>query len=117
MNIDADIRRLKSQVLALRRKLARPIAQLVIQRMADELCLEWSCATAQQQPPPDPPTFIFRLARAGLRLPTFTAGSRYLTSCIDEGTEPLPERILRALLPWATPYPPPAYAGDGSPTA
>ena len=37
-----NISQLQSRVRALRRKLVRPRARLLIQRLADEVCLEWA---------------------------------------------------------------------------
>ena len=95
MNISA----LQSRVRALRRQLALPGARLILQRMADDLCLEWSCAQADGRPLPDPHAFILRTAKAGFRLPSFTAVFRYLERCRAENQPPDPQRLLRTLLP------------------
>ena len=96
---------IRSQIYALKRKLARPLAQLALQRMSEELALEWGRAEVDRQPMPDPHPFVLRVVDAGFRLPTFTQVMRYLYRCREEARAPPPEDLLRALLPWATPYP------------
>ncbi len=96
MNIDA----LRSRVRALQRKLALPRAQLVLQRMADELCQEWSCAQAEAQLIPHPQAFVRHVAKAGFRLPSFSAVVRYLERCRSETRLPDSLHLLRTLLPW-----------------
>ena len=44
---------LKSETRRLQRKLARPLAQVAIQRMSQELCYEWSCALFEKELLPD----------------------------------------------------------------
>ena len=53
MSLSSEINGLRSRVRALKRKLARPLAELRLQRMAGELCLEWTCAQADRQPFPN----------------------------------------------------------------
>ena len=55
------LQEIRSNIRSIRRKLARPSAQLIIQRMADDLSQEWSRAKADRQPLPDPRTFIIRV--------------------------------------------------------
>ena len=49
---------LQARVRSLRRKLALPYAQLMVQRMADNLCSEWSRAQVENQPTPSPQAFV-----------------------------------------------------------
>ena len=100
-----NISQLRSRIRALRRKLVRPRAQLLIQRLADELCLEWACGQADQKPLPDTNAFVRRVAEAGFRLHTLTAAARYLNSHRSENRPPESIDIVRALLPWARPIP------------
>ncbi len=95
---------IKSEIRRLQRKLARPLAQVAIQRMSQELCDEWSCALIEKEPLPDAQPFIQRVVRAGYRLSTFTSVSRYLNGCRNDGEAPLLKPLLRALLPWAMPH-------------
>ena len=92
---------LRARIRSLRRKLARPYAQVVVQPMADDFCVEWHCAQANRQPTPSAQSFVRRVAQAGLRLRTFTAAAIYIENCAVERREPTPPRLLRALLPWA----------------
>ena len=96
-----NISQLQSRVRALKRRLARPRAQLLIQRLAEEVCLEWSCAAADHKPLPDTNAFVRRVAKAGFRLSTFMAAARYLNNCRSEDRLPESIDIVRALLPWA----------------
>ena len=91
---------LRARIRTLRRRLARPYAQVVVQPMADDFCVEWHCAQANRLPTPSAQSFVRRVAQAGLRLRTFTAAAIYLERCASERREPSPPRLLRALLPW-----------------
>ena len=95
---------IKSEIRRLQRKLARPLAQVAIQRMSQELCDEWSRALFEEEPLPDAQPFIQRVVKAGFRLSTFTSASRYLNGCRSHGEAPLLKPLLRALLPWAMPH-------------
>ena len=95
---------IKSEIRRLQRKLARPLAQIAIQRMSQELCDEWSCSLFEKEPLPEAQPFIQRVVKAGYRLSTFTSVSRYLNGCRNDGEAPLLKPLLRALLPWAVPY-------------
>ena len=96
---------IRSQVLALKRKLARPLAQLALQRMSEELALEWGRAEVDRQPMPDPHPFVLRVVEAGYLLSTFTQVMRYLNGCRDRAEAPNSGVLLLTLLPWARPYP------------
>ena len=95
---------IKSEIRRLQRKLARPLAQVAIQRMSQELCDEWSCALVEKEPLPDAQPFIQRVVKAGYRLSTFSSVSSYLNGCRNNGEAPLLKPLLRALLPWAMPH-------------
>jgi hypothetical protein len=95
---------IKSEIRRLQRKLARPLAQVAIQRMSQELCDEWSSALHDKDPLPDAQPFIQRVVKAGFRLSTFTSASRYLNGCRSHGEAPLLKPLLRALLPWTVPH-------------
>ena len=49
-----NISSLQSRVRTLRRKMALPYAQLIIQRMTDEICDQWACANGLNAPFPAP---------------------------------------------------------------
>ena len=93
---------IRSQILYLKRRLAR---QLALQRISEEYCLEWSCSQADHEPQPDPHSLVRRVVSAGYLLSTWSAAMRYLGGCRRQDQGPLPERLLQAFLPWATPYP------------
>ena len=92
---------LRARIRSLRRKLARPYAQVAVQPMADDFCVQWACAQGNKLPTPSAQSFVRRVAQAGLRLKTFTAAAVYLEGCAAERREPSPPHLLRALLPWA----------------
>ena len=100
-----NISQLQSRIRALRRKLVRPRAQLLIQRLADEFCLEWAWAEADHKPLPETNAFVRRVAKAGFRLSTFTAATRYLNNCRSVNRPPESNDVVGALLPWAKPIP------------
>ena len=95
---------IKSEIRRLQRKLARPLAQVAIQRMSQELCDEWSCALFEKEPLPEAQPFFQRVVKAGYRLSTFTSASGYLNGCRNNEEAPLLKPLLRALLPWAIPH-------------
>ncbi len=90
-----------ARVRSLRRRMALPYAQVMLQREADDLCTQWACAQADKRPTPSPQAFVRRVAQAGFHLPTFAAAARYLERCASLRQEPTPPLLLRALLPWA----------------
>ena len=96
-----NVSSLHARVRSLRRRLALPYAQLMVQRMAGDLCSEWSCAQVENRPRPDPQAFVCRVSQAGFRLPTFGRAVNYLEGCALRRQEPSPPHLLRALLPWA----------------
>ena len=100
-----NISQLQSRTRALRRKLVRPRAQLLIQRLTDEFCLEWASAAASHKPLPDTNAFVRSVAKAGFRLSTFTAAARYLDNCRSANRPPESIDLVRALLPWAKSMP------------
>ncbi len=100
---------LRARIRSLRRKMALPYAQVMLQREADDLCTQWAVAQAEKRPTPSPQAFVRRVAQAGFHLPTFAAAARYLERCAglrqEPSREPTPELLLRALLPWAEYHP------------
>ncbi len=96
---------LRARIRSLRRRLALPYAQLMVQRAAGDLCTEWACAQADKRPTPSPQAFVRRVAAAGFLLPTFSVAVRYLERCASLCQGPSPERLLRTLLPWAAYHP------------
>ena len=96
---------LRARVRSLRRRMALPYAQVMVQREADDLCTQWAVAQADKRPTPSPQAFVRRVAQAGFHLPTFAAAARYLERCAGLRQEPGPELLLRALLPWAEYHP------------
>ena len=95
---------IKAEIRRLQRILARPLAQLAIQRMSQELCDDWACAQAEKEPLPEAQPFIQEVVKAGYRLSTFSSASSYLNKCRNNGEVPLLKPLLRSLLPWAIPY-------------
>ena len=96
---------LRARVRSLRRRMALPYAQVMLQREADDLCTQWAVAQADKRPTPSPQAFVRRVAQAGFHLPTFGAAARYLERCASLRQEPSPPLLRRALLPWAEYHP------------
>ena len=104
-----NISQLRSRIRALRRRLVRPRARLLIQRLADDFCREWASSESGHKPLPETNAFVRRVAKAGFRLSTFTAAARYLNNCRSEDRPPESINVVCALLPWAKPIP---FLGD-----
>lgn len=98
-----NISSLQSRVRSLRRKMALPYAQLMIQRMTEEICDQWACANVLKRSLPSPREFVRKVADSGFLLGTFTSAVRYLEHCNNHRKQPFPDHLLRLLLPWA-PY-------------
>ena len=96
---------IRSQVNSLKRRLARPLAQLHLQRIAEEHCEEWYRTEVEHEPAPDPQVLILQVVRAGFLLTTFGSTSALIDRCLDKGKIPEPEDILHALLPYTNPFP------------
>lgn len=93
---------LQARVRSLRRKMALPYAQLMIQRMSDEICDQWANARGLKRTLPCPREFVRKVAKSGFFLPTYTGAVRYLERCNSSREQPLPWRLLPILLPWAS---------------
>ena len=89
-----------SRVRALHRILAPTYAQVVLQFMSEDLCLEWHCAAVEGQPLPDSHAFVRKVVTAGFHLPSFLAVMNYLDRCRSENREPDPLELSRRILPW-----------------
>ena len=92
---------MRSTLRKLHRRLVLERAQVECSRLTGELLHQWSCASANGQPLPDPLAFIQRLCRAGFYLPTLPTGASYLYQCRHDGSIPDEQRLWGILLPWA----------------
>ena len=63
---------IRSTIRYLKRVLARPRAQFILSRMADDLAQEWFRAETDCEPLPHPHSFVLKVVKAGSRLPAFT---------------------------------------------
>ena len=90
---------LRRRVDALQRKYARELAVVRLRRLAEEHSLQWTYATCQGQPLPQPQPFTRRIAKSGYRLKTFVALDNYLERCQEQGTIPDCLGIISSLLP------------------
>ena len=97
-----NISSLQARVRSLRRKMALPYAQLMIQRMSEDICHQWANARGLKQNLPCPREFVRKVAKSGFYLPTYTGAVRYLEECNSRKEPPLPWRLLPILLPWAS---------------
>ena len=94
------MKELRRRADALLRKMALPLAVVRLCPVAEEMCRQWEEAITQDQPAPDPLSFIRKVRGKGLRLPTFMAVHRYMEGCQRENRIPQPYEVIRALLPW-----------------
>ena len=90
---------LRRRVDALKRKYARELAVVRLRRLAEEHSLQWTYATYQGRPLPQPQPFLRRIAKSGYRLKTFVALDIYLEHCREEGKIPDSLGIIPKLLP------------------
>ena len=97
-----SIAALQARVRSLRRQMALPHAQLMLQRMSDDLCDTWANARGLKRTLPCPREFVRNVAKSGFLLSTFTGAVRYLEDCNSRREQPLPWNLLSLLLPWAS---------------
>ena len=90
---------LRRSIDALKRKYAKELAVVRLRRLAEEHSLQWTYATYQGRPLPQPQPFIRRIAKSGYRLKTFVALDIYLERCREEGKIPDSLGIISKLLP------------------
>ena len=90
---------LRRSIDALKRKYAKELAVVRLRRLAEEHYLQWTYATYQGQPLPQPQPIIRRIAKSGYRLKTFVALDIYLERCREEGKIPDSLGIISKLLP------------------
>ena len=100
-----NISSLQARVRALRRRLAEPYAQLMLQLQSEDMCDQWARARGDKQPVPSPWAFGIRVAKAGFHLWTFGYAMRYLERCASQRQYPDPALLFRALMPWAEYHP------------
>ena len=103
------MRALRARLRALQRTMAQELAVVRLRRLAGEFCLQSSVVRANGQPPPQPNTFIQRVASAGFQLPSFMAVHKYLERCRAKDILPDREDLLRSLIPWFGRYPAPTF--------
>ena len=92
---------IRNQVHSLQRKLAKELAVLRLRQIAEQIADDWTVATAEKEPLPQPHQVVLRVAREGHRLKTYMNLNRYVQRCIDEGRCLEAPQIVQALLPWA----------------
>ena len=87
--------------------MAQALVQVNLERQADALCGEWSCAQdkwpcaqIEQKPLPDPRASFPKVVQAGFHLPSSTAVFRYLNRCLADKEVPKAQRPLRSLPPF-----------------
>ena len=89
------ISQLRRRVNALKRRFAPELAIIKLRRIAEAVADDWDPAQ-----PTVPSDVIQRIAKAGLRLPTFANLGRYLNDTRRQGDVPYPGAIVLSLLPW-----------------
>ena len=77
LNSGPSLGEIRRQVKSLQRRSAVPLAALRLQRIAEQICDEWSVAVADSKPIPDTQSIIQRITDRGLRLNTFGQLNRH----------------------------------------
>ena len=92
---------IRNRIHALQRRFGLPLAIIRLRPYATQFCHQWAVAQDQQQPLPQTPAFIRKLAGAGFRLPTFMYLHHHIKRHLSNNTCPNPKGIISALLPHA----------------
>ena len=92
---------IRNQLRQMQRKFARELAVLRLRQIAEKIADDWTIATAEKEPLPQPHQVVLRVARAGHLLKTYMNLNRYVQRCIDEDRCLEAPQIVLALLPWA----------------
>ena len=92
---------IRNQLRQMQRKFARELAVFRLRQIAEKIAEDWTIATAEKEPLPQPHQVVLRVAREGHRLKTYMNLNRYVQQCIDEDSCLEAPQIVRALLPWA----------------
>ena len=96
-----SLTQIRNRIQALQRRYALPLAVIRLRPYATQFCHQWAVAQDQQQPLPDTPAFIRKLADAGFRLTTFMYLHHHIERHLSNNTCPNPKGIISALLPHA----------------
>ena len=96
-----SLTQIRSRIQALQRRYALPLAVIRLRPYATQFCRQWAMAQDRQQPLPETPPFIRKLAGAGFRLPTFMYLHHHIKRHLSNNTCPNPKGIISALLPHA----------------
>ena len=96
-----SLTQIRSRIQALQRRYALPLAVIRLRPYATQFCHQWATAQDQQQPLPETPAFIRKLADAGFRLTTFMYLHHHIERHLSNNTCPNPKGIISALLPHA----------------
>ena len=96
-----SLTQIRNRIQALQRRYALPLAIIRLRPYATQFCHQWAVAQDQQQPLPETPAFIRKLADAGFRLTTFMYLHHHIERHLSNNTCPNPKGIISALLPHA----------------
>ena len=80
--------------------MAQALVQVNLERQADPLCGEWTCAQIKQKLLPDLHAFMPKVVKAGFPLPNSIAVFRYLNRCLADKEVPKAQHPLRSLPPF-----------------
>ena len=96
-----SLTQIRNRIHALQRRFGLPLAIIRLRPYATQFCHQWAVAQDQQQPLPETPAFIRKLADAGFRLTTFMYLHHHIERHLSNNTCPNPKGIISALLPHA----------------
>ena len=92
---------IRNQIHSMQRKFARELAVYRLRQLAEEIADDWTIATAEQEPLPNPIQVVQRVARQGHLFKTYMNLNQYVQRCLDQGKCVEAPQIVLALLPWA----------------
>ncbi len=94
-----SLTQIRSRIQVLQRRYALPLAVIRLRPYATQFCHQWAVAQDRQQPLPETPAFIRKLADAGFRLTTFMYLHHHLKRLRERNSCPQPRGVVAALLP------------------
>ena len=94
-----NLKSIRNQINALRRKFAFPLAILRLRRISEEYCHHWHTALTNNKPTPEAHPFILKIAKEVIPLNTFMSLHHYLNRHRDQKTTPEPLKIAETLFP------------------
>ena len=90
---------IRNRIHALQRRFGLPLTVIRLRPYATQFCDQWAVAKDRNEPLPETPDFIRKLAAAGFSLTTFSYLLPSLRRHQENNTCPQPSAILTTLIP------------------